>query len=124
MGESPRGRRRSRLQLLAACAAIALLVSACVNTGEPTSYDDTVEENFFNGCEIAAEADPAIRPVAQRYCACAWNRLITEIDFDDFKNLDDDIREDPDRITAGDDESTAATFTAIFDDCRTRNTRG
>ena len=124
MGESPRGRRRSRLQLLAACAAIALVVSACTNTGEPTSYDDTVEENFLNGCEIAAEADPAIRPVAQRYCACAWEGLITKIEFDDYKKLDDDINEDPNRIRSSDEDSTASVFTAIFVDCRADNTRG
>ena len=124
MGDSPRSRRRSRFLLLAACAAVALLVAACGETGEPTSYDDTVEENFMRGCEVAAETDPAIRPVAPKYCGCAWNRLITEIDFDDFKKLDDDVKDDADKIRADEEDSTGAALTAIFVDCRAEHGRG
>ena len=118
MGDSPRTRRRSRFLLLAACAAVVLLVAACGDSGEPTSYDDTVEDNFMRGCEVAAEADPAIRPVAPKYCGCAYERLVTEIDFDDFKKLDDDVKDDPDKIRADEDDSTGAALTAIFADCR------
>ena len=126
MGDSPRSRRRPRILLLAACAAVALLVSACFDEGIPTSYDDTVETNFLGGCEVAAAADPAISPVAQRYCTCAWNRLIAEISFEDFKNLDDDVKDDPDKITgdSDDEESAGATLSAIFADCREQNRRG
>ncbi len=118
MGESPRNRRRTRFLLLAACAAVVLLVAACGDSGEPTSYDDTVEDNFMRGCEVAAEADPAIRPVAPKYCGCAYERLVTEIDFDDFKKLDDDVKDDPDKIRAEEEDSTGAALTVIFADCR------
>ena len=123
MGDSPRSRRRPRLILLAACAAVALLVSACFDEGTPTSFDDTVETNFLSGCELAAEADPGISPVAQRYCVCAYERVRAEISFDDFKNLDDDVKDDPDRISDDDEESTAAHLTAIFADCRATHGR-
>ena len=120
--DSPPSRRR-RVLLLASCAAAALLLSACFDEGHPTSYDDTVEDNFLSGCEVAAAADPAISPVSQRYCTCAWNRLIVEISFDDFKNLDDDVRDDPNKIRAGEENSTGAQLTAIFADCREENRR-
>lgn len=102
---------------------MVLLVSACFDEGTPTSYDDTVEENFTNGCVVAAEADVDIRPVARRYCACAWSRLITEISFDDFKQIDDDVNDDPNKIRANEADSTGAALTAIFADCRAENTR-
>ncbi len=124
MGDSTRNRRRSRFLLLGACAAVVLLVTACGEGGEPTSFDDTVEENFISGCEVAAEADPAIRPVAQRYCACAYDSVRTEISFDDFKQLDDDVKDDPDKIRAEEEDSTGAALTAIFADCRAIHGRG
>ena len=99
---------------------MALLLAACFDEGAPTSYDDTVETNFLEGCELAAEGDPAIRPVAPRYCACAWERLRTgeEISFEDFKGLDDDVKDDPDKIRTDEEDSTGAVLTAIFADCR------
>ena len=124
MGDSPRSRRRPRFLLLGACVAVVVLLAACGESGEPTSYDDTVEGNFIRGCEVAAEADAAIRPVAPKYCACAYERLVAEIPFDDFKSLDDDVKDDPDKIRAGEEDSTGAALTAIFADCRAIHGRG
>ena len=120
--------RSPRILLVTVCAAAVVLLAACGSSGEPTSYTDTdtVETNFTNGCEKAAEADPAIRPAAEQYCACAYSRLVTEISFDDFKQLDDDVKDDPEKIRGGDDDedSTATTLNAIFDDCRAAHARG
>ncbi|MDE0653375.1 MAG: hypothetical protein OXI26_06960 [bacterium] len=124
MGDSPRSRRRPRFILLASCAAVALLLTACFDEGHPTSFDDTVEENFLTGCEVAAEADPQISPVAPRYCVCAYERVRAEIAFEDFKSLDDDVRDDPNKVGNDDEESTAAQLTAIFADCRATHARG
>ncbi len=126
MDGSDQGVRRPRLALLGACAAVALLLAACFDEGAPTSYDDTVETNFLEGCELAAQGDPAIRPVAPRYCACAWERLRTgeEISFEDYKKLDDDVRDDPNKIRTDDEDSTGAALTAIFADCRATHGRG
>lgn len=109
--------------MLAACAALVLLLAACSEGGEPTSFDDTVETNFINGCELAAETDAQISPVAPRYCACAYDRVRTEISFEDFKQLDDDVKDDADNIIDEDEESAAARLAAIFADCRAANTR-
>ena len=124
MGDSPRSRRRPRLILLASCAAVALLLAACFDEGGPTSFDDTVETNFMSGCELAAEADPLISPVAPRYCACAYDRVRTEISFEEFEQLDDDVKDDPDKIIDDDEDSAATRLAAIFADCRAANTRG
>ena len=124
MGDSPRSRRRPRRLLVAGCAAVALLAAACFDEGHPTSFDDTVEANFLSGCEVAAEADPGISPVAQRYCVCAYERVRAEISFDDFKGLDDAVRDDPSRISDEDEESAAAHLAAIFADCRAIHARG
>ena len=118
MDRSPPGVRGRRLALLGACAALVLLLAACSEGGEPTSFDDTVEANFLSGCETAAETDPGISPVAQRYCMCAYERVRAEIGFEDFKQLDDDVDDDPGRISSDDEESAAARLTAIFADCR------
>ena len=115
--------RGSRLALLGACAAVVLLLAACFDEGAPTSFDDTVESNFLSGCEVAAQDDPAIRPVAQRYCVCAYERVRAEIGFEEFKSLDDEVRDDPDRISDDDEESAAAQLTAIFADCRATHGR-
>ena len=109
--------------LLGACVATVALLAACGNSGEPTSYDDTVEDNFMRGCEVAAGADSKISPVAPKYCACAHTRLVAEIDFDDFKKLDDDVKDDPDKIRADEDDSTGAALTAIFANCRAEHVR-
>ena len=101
-----------------------VLLAACGESGEPTSYDDTVEGNFIRGCEVAAEADASIRPVAPKYCACAYERLVAEIPFDDFKSLDDDVKDDPNKIRAGEEDSPGAALTAIFADCRAIHGRG
>ena len=103
---------------MVACAAAVLLLAACSEGGEPTSYDDTVETNFLEGCELAAEGDPAIRPVAPRYCVCTYDRVRAEIPFDAFKGLDDDVKDDPDKIRTDEADSTGAQLTAIFADCR------
>ena len=110
--------------LFGACVATLVLLAACGNSGEPTSYDDTVEENFMRGCEVAAEADSSISPVAPKYCACAYERLVTEISFEDFKKLDDDVKDDADKIRADEEDSTGAALTAIFADCREIHGRG
>ena len=132
---SRRGRRRPLFLLLTACAALVVLLAACGSSGEPTSYDDkvepdgipTVEENFMDGCEVAAKADPAISPAAKQYCACAWDRVRKEISFEDFKKLDDDVRDDPEKIRgdSDDEDSTGAgpALTAIMADCRTQYSR-
>lgn len=110
--------------MLAACAALVLLLAACFDEGGPTSFDDTVETNFMDGCELAAEADPEISPVAPRYCACAYDRVRTEISFEEFEQLDNDVKDDADNIINDDEESAAARLAAIFADCRAANTRG
>ncbi|MCY4102360.1 MAG: hypothetical protein OXG55_03710 [bacterium] len=115
--------RGPRLALVGVCAAMVLLLAACGEGGEPTSFDDTVETNFISGCELAAETDPRISPVAPRYCACAYDRVRTEISFEDFKQLDDDVKDDAGNIIDEDAESTAARLSAIFADCRAANTR-
>jgi len=124
MGDSRRSRRRPRIILLACCAGVALLLAACFDEGAPTSFDDTVEANFLDGCELAAEADPQISPVAPRYCGCAYDRVRTEMSFEDFKTLDDDVKDDPDNIIDDDEESAAARLAAIFADCRETHRRG
>ncbi len=123
MDRSARGERGPKLVLLVLCAAALLLLAACVDEGTPTSYDNTVETNFIDGCKRAALDDAAISPVAPRYCGCAWERLITEVSFEDFKNLDDEVKDDPDKISNVDPESTATQLRAIFADCRVIHTR-
>jgi len=101
-------------RLLAVLAATVLLATACGSSGAPTSYDDNpadyrfdansplepdvgqAERNFRNGCKEAGEddLDERVQDNLSEVCKCGFDNIREALTFDEFKQLDDDLRGD------------------------------
>ena len=99
-------------RLLAIVAALFLLAAACGSSGAPTSYSDNpadykgqpnvgqAERNFRDGCEDAGldDLDQQVQENLADVCKCGFDRIRETLTFEEFKELDDDLRSD---INAG-----------------------
>ncbi len=103
-----------RTRLLAIVAALILIATACGNSGAPTFYDDNAadyqfdanspvepnvgqpERNFRDGCREAGrdDLDEQVRANLADVCKCGFDRIREALTFDEFKQLDDDLRSD------------------------------
>ncbi len=113
----------TKARVLAVVAALVVVAAACGNSGAPTSYDDNradfeipeldireenvgqAERNYRSGCwEVGKEhperLDERLREEANlaAVCKCSFDRIKDELTFEEFKELDDDLRSD---INAG-----------------------
>jgi hypothetical protein len=78
---------------LAAVALAALVLLPACNQPTPTEYNDSTEENFLEGCEAQGESQ-GIRAVRD-YCECTYEAITEEIEFERFKEVNEDLSEDP-----------------------------
>ncbi len=100
---------------LAAVAIVLTVVAGCASSGEPTSYDSTVENNYLRACQDQFGRDRTVRAAdAPNVCRCAWVRISTEIPFEDFRELDNKVRGDPSQIT---EDETGVLLTQIMAGC-------
>ena len=101
-------------RLLAVVAALVLVAAACGNSGAPTFYDDNAadyqfdenspvesnvgqpERNFRDGCKEAGrdDLDEQVRANLADVCKCGFDRIRDALTFEEFKQLDDDLRSD------------------------------
>lgn len=101
-------------RLPAVLAATVLLATACGNSGAPTSYDDNpadyqfdansplepdvgqAERNFRDGCKEAGgdDLDERVQDNLSEVCKCSFDDIREALTFDEFKQLDDDLRSD------------------------------
>ena len=102
----------TKTRLLAIAAALILVSAACGNSGAPTSYSDNpadykgevnvgqAERNFRDGCEEAGleDLDQQVQENLADVCKCGFDKIRETLAFDEFKELDDDLRSD---INAG-----------------------
>ena len=86
--------------------ALMLVAAACGNSGAPISYEDNpaeyrgvpnvgqAERNFRDGCEQAGldDLDERVTQNLADVCKCGYDRIKQELTFDEFKELDDDLR--------------------------------
>lgn len=77
------------LALLAPVALVAALVSGC-GEGPPAAYTDETRSNVLAPCH--AETDPAM---VGDVCACTYRSIRTGVPFDRFRQIDQQLREDP-----------------------------
>ena len=98
----------TKARLLAVLAALLLVAAACGNSGAPTSWDDNAadykgepnvgqpERNFRDGCEEAGQddLDEQVRENLVDVCECGFDRIRESLTFEEFKELDDDLRSD------------------------------
>ena len=101
-------------RLLAVVAVLLLVAAGCGNSGAPTFYDDNVadyqfdenspvesnvgqpERNFRDGCKEAGrdDLDQQVRANLADVCKCGFDKIRDALTFEEFKQLDDDLRSD------------------------------
>ena len=101
-------------RLLAVVTALFLVVAACGNSGAPTSWGDNADEycpgegepcepsvgqperNFRDGCKEAGrdDLDEQVRANLADVCKCGFDNIRETLTFEEFKQLDDDLRSD------------------------------
>lgn len=111
----PIRRPRSSASLAAVVLGLGLLVG-CAGQQAPGNYSDKVERDFLKGCTATATGDDASFDAAE-YCQCTYDALSAEdggVDFDTFKQVNDDQVEEPGPLPAE--------FQAIADDCLAEQT--
>ena len=83
---------------------LVLFASGCASNNDPSNWeeaiaDGTLEENFMRSCR---EADAGTLNATQvtSYCGCAFDGLSERFaeDFDDFKDAEKRLRNDPNDI--------------------------
>ncbi len=96
---------------IAGFAGAALLVLAglflagCGGSGEPREYNATVRENYVKGCELAIRDDPQVRE-GKVVCECAYEDIEDNVIFEEFKRIDDELRENINALDQADQDDT------------------
>lgn len=99
---APRRPSHARRAALVLAAVVAL--GACSHNREvPTSYGDTTERNFTEGCEEALTADDGEGEAlsaddASAICECSYDAISDPdegIPFEDFKEENDALEDEP-----------------------------
>ena len=88
-----------------ALICLVLLAAGCGTNNDPSTWeeakaDGTLEENFMRSCrEANTGGGPNATPVTS-YCECAFEGLSERFadDFDDFKDAEKRLRNDPSDI--------------------------
>ena len=129
-----RGLRRRSQMLLIPCLAIALILvaAACGGSGAPTGFDsedggDTVRNNFIEGCEVSVKADTQLDAAANDICRCTYDNIVREsqtsegITFEQFDEVDDDLREDINKLSEPTNDRVITKIREYMRDCITSN---
>lgn len=96
--------RRRFVPAFAAAVLSVVLLSSCTGQRDPSSWSDSIKDEFVAGCDgsaAASESDPAIakelkanaQPTA--VCRCVINKLADTMDFSEFKSANSDRRDEP-----------------------------
>jgi len=100
-----------RTRLLVVISSLAFVAAACAGSGNPEDYDQTVQDNFIEGCVASgSDDDTEAQAGLVAVCECAYAEISTTISYAEFKEFDDTLRENID--AAFPDQ-----FSQIFADC-------
>jgi len=78
-----------RRKLIALAGATLFLASACGGDDEPSSYTDEMRSDFMSECTAGAGDG------AEDVCGCTYDALVDTMPFDEFREYDEAIRDDP-----------------------------
>lgn len=97
---TPPIRRPRRLLLALAVAAVGLLAACGQEGSAPDSYGATTQDNFLEGCIDGLTADDREGEAlsgdeAEQVCQCTYDGIVEEIPFEDFQEIYDEQREEP-----------------------------
>ena len=103
--------RRHRFTVLLIGAVLCLgSVTGCARQKIPTSYTDSVKEDFLNGCKKTAKADGEITAVSD-FCTCAWTAIKKDVPFGTFKKVNNQLTDEPGKLPSS--------ITKAYDSCKT-----
>ena len=84
---------------------LVLFASGCATNNDPSNWeeaqvDGTLEENFMRSCREANVGGGLDASQVTSYCGCAFDGLaqLYAEDFDDFKDAEKRLRDDPEEI--------------------------
>lgn len=100
-------RHRLAAPLVGAVLALGLL-GGCTGQSTPDSYTDSVERNFLRGCRDTAEQDGLSDP--DDFCRCAFDELKENVEFSEFKKVNEDQVDQPSELPES--------FQEIYAGCR------
>lgn len=104
--------RRSRFTVPAAGLVLCLgLLAGCAGQRTPTSYTQSVENNFLSGCVSTAKQDKTIASPTD-FCNCAFKAIKKDVPFGDFKRANSKLTENPGKLPES--------FTKAYDSCKTK----
>ena len=118
-------RLRRYFKAVAPLAILVLLAVACSSDGFPESYSDQIDEatglsnveaNWREGCEVGL-ADSDLAGDANAVCACSFQEISTTIPFDDFIELDNQLKGDPTSLANGDVTGIESSILEIVRGC-------
>jgi hypothetical protein len=83
--------------VLAGALSLVVLAGCTTTQRDASNYEDT-EEDFLEGCIAVAEADAEVEGAQaiaspEDYCQCAFDTLVEEVEFDRFKEVNADLRD-------------------------------
>ncbi len=92
-----------RLALL--LAGFSIFLAACTSEGLPADFADQnrrTETQFVSACQTAlADGESDLGDPAE-YCQCAFFTVAVELDFEEFVELDEQLRNDPTALSLED----------------------
>ena len=95
--------RAPRSVVLALVASLVLVLGGCGSSSDPESWEEAeegdfeVRENFLKACLEANLGEGGFNDAdADAYCTCSFDEMRESLTFDEFKQLDDGLRSDPD----------------------------
>ncbi|MXW75865.1 MAG: hypothetical protein F4Y27_07865 [Acidimicrobiaceae bacterium] len=101
--ESQPTRRGGVIGLVLIC--LVVFASGCASNNDPSNWeeaieDGTLEENFMRSCREANVGGGLNVSQVESYCGCAFDGLAQRYaeDFDDFKDAEKRLRNDPNDI--------------------------
>ena len=116
-------RRKSSLAAVAMLVLMGLFLASCGGSGEPTEYNQTVEDNYVKGCEVSIDESDSLSGDARAVCQCAYDEIEANIDFEDFKSVDDALRGNIDALDRAGDDENVDKIRGYVRDCITQNSR-
>jgi len=84
-------------RVLLLLVALTLFAAACTSEGLPASFEDQdrrAEKQFVAACEGALEGEEE-----EGFCQCAFYTLASELSFDEFLELDKQLKENPQSLS-------------------------
>lgn len=90
---------------------LGLLTAACTSAGLPSSFEDQdnrAEKQFVAACQgsLDDEEDP-------EYCQCAFYTVASQLTFEEFLELDEQLKDDPGSLSQED----RARFESVSSPC-------